>query len=257
MAADQDLQIDHALNGRGEVKIEGMSVDGFCRRTNTVYQFHGCFFHGCLECYEGDTIHPLKKVTMTTLRKKTSEATEKLRSKGYEVYELWEHSFEEMKKKIPELRDFVRNHEMKERLNPRDSFFGGRTNAIRLFYEGEAKYVDFTSLYPWVNKYCEYPIGHPEILTEKFEDIHNYFGIIKCKVFPPKGLFFPVLPYRANGKLMFPLCRTCADSLSQTVCTHKDEERAIIGTWVTEEVKLAVSKGYRIEEVFTYNTFSF
>ncbi|XP_071043011.1 uncharacterized protein [Parasteatoda tepidariorum] len=203
---------------------------------DTIAMVPGCFSHGCPDCFDADTMHPLKKVTMGTLRKKTSETTEKLRSLGYE---LWEHRFQEMKKEMPAFRDFVRNHKMIDRLNPRDSYFGGRTNAVRLFYEGEAKYVDFTSLYPWVNKYCQYPVGHPQIITSNFEGIDNYFGIVKCKVFPP---------YSSNEKLMFPLCRTCADTLSQTTCTHAEEDRAIAGTWVTEEVKLAIYEVYHFEK---------
>ncbi|XP_035221202.1 probable DNA polymerase [Stegodyphus dumicola] len=129
------------------------------------------------------------------------------------------------------------------------SFFGGRTNAIQLYYEGDAKYVDFTSLYPWVNKYCLYPVGHPNIITENFDALENYFGIIKCRILPPRGLYLPVLPYRAQNKLMFPLCKTCAELMYQGICQHSDDERAIIGTWVTEEVKLAVKKGYCITKV--------
>ena len=50
-------------------------------------------------------------------------------------------------------------------------FFGGRTNAVRLHHvanedQGEQiKYVDVTSLYPWVNKTQQYPTGHPIIIT--------------------------------------------------------------------------------------------
>ncbi|CAL1273615.1 unnamed protein product [Larinioides sclopetarius] len=66
---------------------------------------------------------------------------------------MWEHQFPEMKKMDLELRSFLSFHELQDPLNPRDSFFGGRTNAIMLFHEGDIKYVDFTSLYPWVNKY--------------------------------------------------------------------------------------------------------
>ncbi|KAF8789741.1 hypothetical protein HNY73_007659 [Argiope bruennichi] len=111
---------------------------------------------------------------------------------------------------------------------------------------GTAKYVDFTSLYPWVNKYCLYPVGNPEVITENFRSIDDYFGIVKCRVLPPRGLHLPVLPVRCNGKLMFPLCHCCAESLNQSSCHHSDEERSIVGTWVTEEVKLAVEKGYLI-----------
>ncbi|XP_054718131.1 uncharacterized protein LOC129227570 [Uloborus diversus] len=49
---------------------------------------------------------------------------------------------------------------------------------------------------------------------------------------------------------MFPLCRTCAEETNQSPCTHTDEERALTGTWVTEEMKLAVKKGYRITNIY-------
>ncbi|KAK1792083.1 hypothetical protein P4O66_001863 [Electrophorus voltai] len=43
-----------------------------------------------------------------------------------------------------------------ERLNPRDALFGGRTNALQLYYTaqpgGRIDYYDFTSLYPYVDK---------------------------------------------------------------------------------------------------------
>ena len=105
-------------------------------------------------------------------------------------------------------------------LEPHDCFFGGRTNAFCLHKEisedEKIHYVDFTSLYPWTNKYCEVTTGHPEILTSKAlvnRSATEFFGMIKCEILQPSFLFHPVLPYRANGKLMFSLCRTCAESL--------------------------------------------
>lgn len=38
----------------------------------------------------------------------------------------------------------------------------------------------------------------------------------------------------------------------QSTCTHTDEERALVGTWVSEELKLAKKKGYRITEVIFF-----
>lgn len=40
VAFTEGISIQHALNGFGEKKISGISVDGFCEATNTVYQFH-------------------------------------------------------------------------------------------------------------------------------------------------------------------------------------------------------------------------
>ena len=111
------------------------------------------------------------------------------------------------------------------------------------------RYVDFTSLYPWCNRNTRTVVGHPRIITENFDDISTYFGWIKCTVLPPRGLFHPVLPYRTQGKLMFPLSKTCADTCNQTTCTHEDSQRAIQGTWCHVELEKAIEKGYRVLQI--------
>ncbi|GFT35597.1 uncharacterized protein TNCV_4870831 [Trichonephila clavipes] len=183
VAHTEGHRILHTLNGTGEPKIAGYSVDGFCKETNTVYQYQGCFHHGCEICYDGDLIHPLTGTTMRSLRQKKEGVIDTLRQRGYNIIQMLEHDFVHLKK-MENFQEFLLQHEVTDRLNPRDAFFGGRTNGIQLFYEGCVKYIDFTSLYPWVNKYCEYPVGHPEIITEDFRDIDSYFGLVKCKVFP-------------------------------------------------------------------------
>lgn len=69
---------------------------------------------------------------------------------------------------------------------------------------------------------------------------------MKCKLLPPRGLHIPVLPMKCNGKLMFSLCRTCTEHFKRGSCQHSENERAFIGTWVTNEVKEALSQGYKI-----------
>ena len=89
-------------------------------------------------------------------------------------------------------------------------------------------------------------VGRPHIITENFDDISTYFGLIKCTVLPPRGLFHPVLPYRTQGKLMFPLCKTSADTCNQAPCTHSERERVIKGNLCSVELEKALEKGYRI-----------
>ena len=48
---------------------------------------------------------------------------------------------------------------------------------------------------------------------------------------------------------MFPLCKTCADTLNQNPCTHSDEERAILGTWCHVELMKAIEKGYEVLKI--------
>jgi len=140
------------------------------------------------------------------------------------------------------------------------AFFGGRTNATKLYHKvkknanGQPKekisYVDVCSLYPYVNKYGSYPIGHPKIITENFKSITKgkkpYEGLICCTVIPPKNLLHPVLPYRSEGKLMFPLCKTCTDNKQTSLCKHSLQQRTLTGTWVTKELYKAVEIGYEV-----------
>ena len=77
-------------------------------------------------------------------------------------------------------------------------------------------------------------------------------GLIKCTVLPPTRLYHPVLPYRCDNKLLFCLCRSCATQQNfEGECPHSTAaERALTGTWVMDEVRLAVQKGYKVLEIF-------
>ncbi len=254
--------IQHALNG-GEkaLRISGktLKVDGYCNETNTVYQFHGCFWHGCEKCFKPDVINNKNHTSMSDLYKKTQEVSDLIR-KHYNLIEIWECDFKEN----INIKAFMKtwNREVVAPLNPRDAFYGGRTNATKLIYnckENEKlRYIDVCSLYPTVQFYDYYPIKHPILILNPTHFDSNYYGFIKCKVLPPRGLYHPVLPTRINTgkaeKLLFPLCYTCAVTKTQK-CNHSDEERAIIGTWCTNEVLEAIEKGYRVEKI--YNVWQF
>ena len=143
-------------------------------------------------------------------------------------------------------------------LNPCHAFFGGRTNAISLYHkieEGEEIHcIGVTSLYPWVNATCEFPVGHPTMITNPAnQNLADYFGMALVDILPPHHLFHPVLPCREGGKLTFPLCAQCVKDEMQkptmertAVCTHTQAERTLRGTWCTPELLKAVQKGYRI-----------
>ena len=187
---------------------------------------------------------------------------------GYNVNVMWEYAWKKFKENRPDVQQFVDSLLLTERLNPRDAFFGGRTNAVQLYYcieQGEQiLYLDYTSLYPAVNKQCAYPVGHPEIISNPPQPIDAYFGLAKCKVLPPYNLYHPVLPYRCEGKLVFPLCHTCASTQIKLplhersqYCSHTQEERALTGTWCTPELMEAKRKGYVILQVYEVWHFPF
>lgn len=75
-------------------------------------------------------------------------------------------------------------------------------------------------------------------------------GTDECLVLPPKLLCHPVPPFRCNNWL-FCLWKTCDTEQNMTTqCTHETiAERTMLGTWVLDEVRLAVQKGNKIFKV--------
>ena len=240
-------------------------VDGFNPATNMIYEFNGCFWHGCRACHPENrhakhAVNPDR--SMEQLHRATLAKEEALRRAGYHVKVMWECQWDELCKTNPFVNKFVSTLSLVHPLQPRDAFFGGRTGAIALHSvakEGEEiRYVDFTSLYPWVNKHCSYPIGHPSIYTNpRSQNIKDYFGLATVDILPPPNLFHPVLPVRSNGKLTFPLCAKCVKEeqvkamlLRSSTCCHTIEERTLRGTWCTPEIQKAVEKGYRVVKIY-------
>ena len=212
-------------------------------------------FHGCPKCYSPETYNTTKNMLMCTIYKYHLNRINYLNFKfpTIKIEQFWECDINNLLKNDEIFKQFAKNVDFKTPINPRDALFGGRTNAIKLYHkcldDEEIHYVDFTSLYPWAQKYCKYPLGHPEIITENFEDFDKYFGIVKCTILAPTYLHLPVLPVKLNGKLVFALCSQCA--LEQSIdCVHSIEERSIEGTWVTEEVNKAIEKGYKILKIY-------
>ena len=96
---------------------------------------------------------------LAVTKQKQHYLTEKLKMN---YVSIWGHTFQKMINENAELRLFIDQLDIQPRLNPRDAFRGGRTNACRLFYRADQneiiQYKDVTSLYPYVMKYRIYPV---------------------------------------------------------------------------------------------------
>ena len=108
-AKKRGIHIHHARCGHGgERQILGARVDGYHEETKTVFQFHGCLWHGCEKCYpedrqglvlqktrQGKVIPRLgiekKPMSRKTAYELTLKRTQVLRKEGYRVVEKWEH----------------------------------------------------------------------------------------------------------------------------------------------------------------------
>ena len=199
--------------------------------------------------------NPQNQRTMGELYTEFLDKIRKLKNMGYKVEVMWGCEFKKLQAE-PHYKQYELEilKSVVPPLKARDALFGGRTNACKLFAKvvkpGDMIfYYDVCSLYPWVMKYCSYPVGHPTVILKDFKNVNDYYGLIKCKVLPPRDLYHPLLPVKVDNKLMFPLCYTCAHNRI-TKCTHNENERSFVGTWVTEEVQKAAELGYQILEIF-------
>ena len=108
-AQKRGIHIHHARCGHGgERQILGARVDGYHPESKTVFQFHGCLWHGCEKCYPEDrqglvlqktrqgTVIPKLDTQKQPMSRQTAYEltllrTEFLRKEGYKVVEKWEH----------------------------------------------------------------------------------------------------------------------------------------------------------------------
>ena len=96
--------IRHQSNGR-EKRVGKLLVDGWCAKTRTAYQFHGCYFHGCPKCYDHEETNTLNGKTMGTLLENTRRNTAYLR-RHVETVEMWECEWKEIRKE-PDVKSFL------------------------------------------------------------------------------------------------------------------------------------------------------
>ena len=109
VAHKERIQIRHQLNNT-EKRIGGrkLPVDGFHAQTQTVYQFHGCYWHGH-DCSlnRGKEFNEKRNKPMAELLEETRANTEYIKSKGCRVVEMWECEWRDMKKTNRELQCFI------------------------------------------------------------------------------------------------------------------------------------------------------
>ena len=91
---------------------------------------------GCPKCYRNrETVNPINQKTMDQLYKDTGRKTKYLEACGFEVKQMWECELREVMEKDEGMKRHFEEHEIVEPLQPRDAFYGGRTNAAKLFHE--------------------------------------------------------------------------------------------------------------------------
>lgn len=242
-------------------------VDGYLERETAhgmekiVIEFFGCHYHGhgCQNNFltTAGTDRWARDRLMQIINRETAEKrVVDLRGWGYKVVVMWECEFREFLRINPHIEREV-EWVSKNKLEPRDSFFGGRTECFTTYYKckpnEQIRYYDVCSLYPYVNKYGKNVVKAPKVIIGdecKTIDLSIVDGLIKLRVYPPDRLYHPILPLRMNNKLLFPLCFTCASESNNDDCVHDDSQRSWVGTYVADELRVAITHGYRVGEIY-------
>ena len=239
-----------------------MFLDGFCESNNTAYLFHGCYYHGCIEC--GINRKFVDDKSTAEVQRQTRLDEEAIRAQGYNLVIEKECRWIIIKQQNPALIKTCEDEVNLRRLNPSEALYGGRTSPAQMHVDLTdsstewIKYIDFCSLYPYVQKTGDYPVGVPDEIygarlpteNEFMQKHEDYFGLVYCDVTPPNNLLFPILPLKLDKKLIFPLCLACAETKLNSNCTHNEDERTFYKkVYCTPELSYAIENGYIVKKI--------
>ena len=246
----------------GEKKIENFYVDGYDEINYVIYEFLGCYYHGCADCFDLNSFNFKCEKTFGKLNSETSSRLNYLKMRCSNLIIMKEYQY----LKTIEGKN-VERFQKKSPIKIRDSLYGGRTSPAILYKDcvnrGKIHYVDFVSLYPSIRFVKYFPVGEHHVVIDneiiincieeemKKEPEQRICGFVKCKILPPTDMFFPVLPIRLHEKLMFVLCLECAKLKNHNeICNHPEKKRLLFGTWCLHDIYKALEHGYKIHKTY-------
>jgi hypothetical protein len=107
-----NIDIQHAEND-GEYVILGSkyNADGFCKENNTIYEFHGDYWHGNPIKFDPDDINEITKKTFKELYDKTLIRENKIKELGYNLVTIWEYDWKKINRCIKILQNKFRKYQ--------------------------------------------------------------------------------------------------------------------------------------------------
>ena len=105
-----NIHIIHSLNG-GEFVIPNtkFKADGYCKETNTIYEYHGDYWHGNPNRFDKDKINKTTDCTFGELYKNTLEREQIIKELGYNLVIMWENDWKKINKSIKYLQQKFKN----------------------------------------------------------------------------------------------------------------------------------------------------
>ena len=103
-----NINIQHAEND-GEYIFDNLKADGYCKETNTIYEFHGDFWHGNPKIYNSTDVNKKNSKTFGELYQNTLKKEQLIKDLGYNLVVMWESDWIKLNRSIKILQIKFRN----------------------------------------------------------------------------------------------------------------------------------------------------
>lgn len=103
------INIQHAMND-GEFKIPTTRylADGYCKETNTIYEFHGDYWHGNPKIFNPYELNKTVGKTHKELYENTLKKEQEIKELGYNLKVMWESDWNKINKSIKKIQKKIK-----------------------------------------------------------------------------------------------------------------------------------------------------
>jgi hypothetical protein len=100
-----NITIQHAENEcEFVIPTTNFKADGYCQETNSIYEFHGDYWHGNPKVFDSQEYNKTTSCTYGELYKKTLEQEQQIKELGYNLVVMWENDWNRINKSIRTLQ---------------------------------------------------------------------------------------------------------------------------------------------------------
>jgi hypothetical protein len=105
-----NIQIQHAENETEFViPTTKYKADGYCQETNTIYEFHGDYWHGNPKLFKENSINKTTNKSFGELYQNTLQREQLIKDLGYNLVVMWEYDWNKINNSIKTLQQKFRN----------------------------------------------------------------------------------------------------------------------------------------------------
>ena len=211
----ENYDIKHKKKFGSEVLIGPYFADGFDSASNTIFEYHSCWYHGH-PCKNNENVKSKYRDLLEKRYQRTLKKQDDIRKANYNYVEIWQCEFEKLIKDSEVLRDFI-----DKRHPPFQNKFKGKVTNSQILNS-----VRSGELFGMV----EVDIQVPKSWSDEF----------KAKMsIPPSEYFSEMSPIFCNSQVKF---EDVGDHMQEYINTHnqsKKPRRLLIGGMKAKQILIA------------------